>query len=127
MHPYTELPGLSELILEESYVLHVEATPAQLVFSMELALSDKHPDYQPPGPDSYLCYRRGTLILSGVSRLLWEDQGAKPSYDATGEVDHGTIDYLRFEDGRYEVGGDVGQLVVVADRIDVALLPDAPD
>lgn len=128
MREYTDHPDarLRELLLQESYVLHVEATPGQLAISALFALTERHPDYAPPGPDDYLCYRRGVLVLSGVTSLEWRDQGAPPSRDATDELDHGSIDYLRYDGGQVELGGDVGQFVVDAAGMDVALVPDEP-
>jgi hypothetical protein len=126
MRDYTELPDveIAEMLLEESYVLHVEATPGQLALSILFALTDKHPAYEPPGPDSYLCYRRGVMVFSGVTRLVWADQGIPPSHDATGELDYGNVDSMTWDDDTYRLEGSVGMLEVVARSVAVALVPE---
>jgi hypothetical protein len=87
MRPYVELPGLAEIVLEESYVLGVNAQPGELTLDVEFVLTKDHPAYAPPPPSERDHVRRGTLRLVGVERLLWEGQGARPAIDASGELD----------------------------------------
>ena len=48
MKPYTEIDGLEDIVLEESYVLGLTATPGQLFFKVDFVLTTDHPLYQPP-------------------------------------------------------------------------------
>ncbi len=121
---YTELPGLAEIVLEESYVLDVVATPGRLVMTADLVLTAAHPAYRPPPPHEQECYRRGTLTFTGIRRLAWSDQGQRPAIDATGEIDWDGVDRFFFTDTAYELTGNFGTIRVEADAIDVAL--DAP-
>jgi hypothetical protein len=94
VRPYAELPELTDIVLEESYVLGVTALPGQVTFDVEFVLTPDHPSYVPPPPSENECFRRGTLRLFGVRRLTWDDQGRPPATDATGERDFGHVDRL---------------------------------
>jgi hypothetical protein len=39
MQPYTDLDGLQDIVLEESYVLGITATPGSVVFTMDFVLT----------------------------------------------------------------------------------------
>ena len=55
MRPYTELPALDEIVLEESFVLGVTAEPGAVTFEMDFVLTPRHPDYVPPPPHETEC------------------------------------------------------------------------
>lgn len=40
---YTRLPGLSDIVLEESWVLDIEVGPGLVRFVIEAVLTDSHP------------------------------------------------------------------------------------
>jgi hypothetical protein len=92
MEPYTELPRLAEVVLEESYVLGIGAKPSEVIFEVDFVLTKAHPAYVPPPASARECFRNGRLRLVAVQRLLWDEQGARPATDATGERDYGHID-----------------------------------
>jgi hypothetical protein len=123
MRPSTELPGLADIYLEDSYVLGVEARPAELRFLVDFVLTPSHEQYRPPPPGDQHCYRKGWLIFKGVTRLLWADQGAPPARDASGELDWGNIDEYEWdESGHHLSGGDWGRIDVVTDAVTVELV-----
>ena len=97
---YTGLPGLAEIVLEESYVFGITAEPGSVTFDIDFVLTPSHSDYVAPPPSEVECFRRGTMRLSGVQRLTWDRQGAPPATDATGERDFGHIDSFEWEDDR---------------------------
>lgn len=121
MRLYTDIPGFAELVLEESFVLDISATPTRLVLCVEFALTPEHPAYAPPPPNENEAYRRGEIRFLGVRRLVWEGQGAQPATDASGERDYGHIDDLRWDDGVYELAGDWGEITLEAERVEVEL------
>lgn len=123
MRPYTDLPGLAELVLEESYVLGVEAQPGVVGFVMDFVLTSQHPDYRPPAASERECFRRGTLRLVDVTRLEWTAQGAPPAVDATGQIDYGHIDSFEWHDGQFVLVGDWGRLDARAARVEVTIVP----
>jgi hypothetical protein len=123
MRSYRELPGVTEIVLEESYVLGVKAEPGELIFDVEFVLTQNHPAYSPPPPSERECFRRGSLRLIGIKRLVWDDQGAPPATDASGEIDFGHIDSFEWEDGHYLLAGDWGRIDATAQEVEVRLEP----
>lgn len=119
MKPYTSIPGFTELILEESFVLGISALPTRVTIDVEFALTPDHPAYVPPPPDENEAYRRGQILFSGVRRPVWADQGVRPATDATGEIDYGHIDDLRWDGEIFELEGDWGRMTLEARSVQV--------
>jgi len=117
MRPYTDLPGFEALVLEESFVLGIAATPGAVSFAIEFVLTPDHPAYSVPPEEENECYRRGELRFIGVRRLEWSDQGAPPATDATGEADFGHIDDMQWNGNTYTLSGDWGQMTVEAAQV----------
>lgn len=121
MRPYTEIGPLSELLLEESYVLRITATPGEVRFELDLVLTPGHPDFTPPKPAEQYCFRRGFLVFKGVTRLLWSHPGNAPAVDATDEVDYGQIDSFEWDDAGALLEGSWGRMEIVSSRVEVDL------
>ncbi len=119
MQNYTLIPSLSKVVLEESWVLGIEARPGILTFTLDMVLTDKHPRYHPPRPGNQFCYLTGTVKFVGATALTWLNQGARPSRDANSELDYGNIDALVFEGDHYQLEGSWGEIVVVATELEV--------
>lgn len=124
MRAYTELPELAEIVLEESFVLGVEARPGAVVFDIEFVLTPRHPEYAPPSSSERECFRRGTLSFVGVRRLEWNEQGLPPATDATGEIDYGHIDSFEWDEARFVLAGDWGRADLEAAGIETTLRPE---
>ncbi|HUP69041.1 MAG TPA: hypothetical protein VM142_04410 [Acidimicrobiales bacterium] len=120
---YTSLPQLSGFLLEESYVLDIEARPSSVSFALDLVLTPEHPHYADPAPGEQHCFRRGHIEFLGVRRLLWTAQGAPPARDASGEVDYGNIDSFNFSDLGYELEGSWGRMELQVDEVRAVLEP----
>ena len=122
MRAYTEILELEHFVLEESWVLDISSTPGGLTIRIDLVLDKDHPELKPaPAGDVYYT-RQGVLSFDGVRRLEWIDQGARPSRDASGEVDFGNIDSMLSEDDQYELEGDFGTIRLTASRVHLELL-----
>lgn len=119
MKPYTDIPGFAELVLEESFVLGISAVPTRVTIDVEFALTSGHPAYVPPPPHENEAYRRGQIRFVDVRRIEWADQGVRPATDATGEVDYGHIDDLRWEGETFELEGDWGRMTLEARSVEV--------
>lgn len=121
MRPYTEIHALAPFLLEESYVLDIEAHPSSISFKMDLVLTPDHPSYAAPVPGEQHCYRRGTICFRNVERLLWVNQGAPPARDATGELDFGGVDQFEFDELGFLIEGSWGRIELRASEVDAAL------
>jgi hypothetical protein len=121
MRTYVDLPGLHGILLEESYVLDIQARPGLVQFAMDLVLTPDHDAYRAPHSGEQYCFRRGTLRFSDVTQLSWAGQGAPPARDASGEVDFGNIDAMEWDESSYSLEGDWGRMEVLAGRAEVEL------
>lgn len=121
MRPYSDLPSLAGLLLEESYVLDIEAHPGRIVFAMDLVLTVDHPEYRAPLPGEQYCYRKGELRFQDVTRSTWVGQGQPPARDASGEIDYGHIDAFEWDGSGSLLEGGWGRMEVLADRVEVVL------
>jgi hypothetical protein len=123
VRPYIDIPGLGDIVLEESYVLGIAASPGSLAIAADLVLAPGHPAYRPPPADESDCFVRGRLVFRDVRHLTWENQGAPPASDASGELDYGHIDDLRRDGDIFELEGDWGNIRVIAAGVDLELEP----
>lgn len=118
---YGNWPALSELYLEDSYVLEILESPSCLIFQMEFVLREGHPKYRAPKQDEQYCYERGKLIFQGIRALRWLERTEVLSFDAKGEHDLGNIDQLYQENGWYMASGDWGEVTFMAQNIEVEM------
>lgn len=126
MTDYAEMPGLSDLYLEDSYVLDIAESAGRLTFSMSAVLTPEHPAYRDPLPGEQYCYADGALVFSGVAHTDWLERSTQRYVDATGGTDLGNIDTLTSADGTYEVAGDWGRVRIRCARPPRFTLRDAP-
>ncbi|MDP9026589.1 MAG: hypothetical protein M3N46_03410 [Actinomycetota bacterium] len=77
MQNYTLIPSLSEVLLEQSWVLGIEARPGTLTFTLDMVLTDKHSRYHSPRPGDQFCYLTGTVKFVGATALTWLNQGGQ--------------------------------------------------
>lgn len=68
---YTRLPGLSDIVLEESWVLDIEVGPGLVRFVIEAVLTDSHPMHEPCHPGEQFCYKKCTWKFCDVRSVAW--------------------------------------------------------
>jgi hypothetical protein len=107
---YTDLPGLADVYLEDSFVLEVRESVDSLTFRLDLVLTQDHPRYHDPLPGEQYCYVRGTLTFTQASKIDWIERGNAQFRDANDEVDMGNIDFFEVEEGAFHIGGDWGEV-----------------
>ena len=122
MSNYFEGKELSNIYLEDSFVLGIAESESAIVFDIEFVLTESHPQYCQPKIGEQYCYRKGKLKLTKISPINWKRKSITRSLDANGEADFGNIDEFRdIGGGIYELSGDWGDLVVALSRIEVIL------
>ena len=119
MRPYVDIPQLGDLLLEESYVLGITASPGKVTFDLDL--TPGHAEYVSPKPSEQFCVRRGLLVFNGVTRLLWSHSGNPPATDASGEADYGQIDSFEWDDSGALLEGSWGRMEIVSSSVGVVL------
>ena len=116
---YYEIPSLSNIYLEESYVLSVSERDGSLAFELEAVLTENHPKYKRPQEGEMYCYRKMSLLFLNVDSFEWADKKFMAYSDALGEFDYGNIDsFVSCGDG-YELAGDWGRVFIRGRAIEV--------
>jgi hypothetical protein len=118
---YSGHSALSEVLLENSWVLSVTASSGTVKFEMDLVLLPAHAQYRQPIHGEHFCYRQGLLTIQGIERLEWSEMGRTPATDATGKIDWGHIDAFEMESGEWALAGDWGAMRLSGSALTVAL------
>ncbi|WP_074819942.1 MULTISPECIES: hypothetical protein [Pseudomonas syringae group] len=116
---YYKIPSLSNIYLEDSYVLAVLETKRSLVFELEAVLTEKHPEYKKPRVGEKYCYKRVSLNFINADSVEWINKSFIAFTDASGDFDYGNIDSLISCDDGYEVTGDWGRVVIRGQDIEI--------
>lgn len=114
-----QLPVFRELRLEDSFVLGVRESEAEVRFDMEFVLGERHPGYRAP-TSGQQCFRKGRMTFRDVSDLKWTDKRtdvAPPEDDASSDL--GKIDAFVLDAGAYKLRGKWGKLELRAASVDV--------
>lgn len=110
---YFELSkDFSEIYLEDSYVLGVNENTNSIEFLMDLVLRENHPMYNPPKTNEQYCFKKGKIIFPKIKNVTWKEKLFMPSKDADGEIDYGNIDSFVFENGKYNLTGGWGEVLI---------------
>jgi len=124
---WTTISAFDRLDLSESFILSWLADNGDLLFEVDFALAEGHPDYCQPRLGERACFRRGTLRFPNVRSMarLPSMAEVRPAFDATGEIDYGHFDsFVEVASGQFEVSGDFGVLRLESDQPIVAVHTD---
>jgi len=110
---------LSNLYLEDSYVLNIAEKESSINFDMEFVLTEEHELYQSPKKNEQYCYSRGQLNFLDCSSTSLQLSNNLTSIDADGEQDIGNIDFFVNSNGNYLLEGDWGNLKVKCASVSV--------
>ena len=127
MRDWTTISAFDRLDLTESFILSWLADDGDLLFEVDFALAEGHPDYRQPRLGERACFRRGTLKFPNVRSMAGLPSMAevRPAFDATGEIDYGHFDsFVEVASGQFEVSGDFGVLRLESDQPVVAVHTD---
>lgn len=117
---YESLPAFSDVVLEESWVRQVIASPGRVLFLVEAVIAKDSPLLQDPRPGEQFFWLPGVIQFEGVSSLEWTDQqGATTELDGTQDYDH--IDSLTVDGDVYVVESGAGTLRLTATDVVVQL------
>ena len=116
---WRELREFKAVDLTESFVLSWSTDAESLLIDLDLYLCPDHAFYEKPRPAEKACFRPAFLEFphcSGISSGAETDSGQSvPDIAAT--LGLGAIEGLRrIGEGRYEITGEFGQIVIDAER-----------
>lgn len=114
------IEALSDIYLEDSYVLEIRERDSVIEFEMEFVLRENHLCYTQPESGERYCYRRGILRLSNCANVKF-DRSATINTDATNEIDFGNIDIFSRKEDQISMSGEWGELSLTSDEVMVFL------
>lgn len=112
MSKYYEWESFKNLYLEDSFVLRIENSEKQIVFTVELVLSEEHPKYSPPNQGDQYCYKKATIIFGGLKSTEWIERNSQSFIDADNSKDFGNIDVFEQTPEGYHLSGDWGEVKI---------------
>ncbi len=104
--------------LTSSFVLSWHLESGALMIDVDLYLKPEHPFYEKPRPAEKVCIRPAVIEFPLCDRIESDDVPAntRPTA-AAGQLGHGAIQGLRrLVDGRYEISGVFGIVLIDAER-----------
>jgi len=104
------------VLTTDTFVLGWRRDADRLVFALEASLWPGHPEYEPPLPGEWTCYKPAGLVFEGVRSVhgLPDMATAPRSTDADGSQDFGTLAELAVEPDGYRIAGDFGVVRIQA-------------
>jgi hypothetical protein len=114
MIDYTRFPGLTDVYLEDSYVLAISEPGGQLVFELDAVLAPQSPEYHAPRAGEHYRYTNGRLVFPNATSINWVTRTDGRYTDASGEEDLGNIDILTVDDEAFVVEGDWGKVRILS-------------
>ena len=112
--------ALSNIYLEDSYVLEIREYGCALEFEMEFVLLEKHPFYSKPHDNEMHCYREGLIRLKNCRKIEWEHR-AHTQKSPFSNNDFGNIDVFYKDQNQIRIEGDWGKVCVITDEVSLYL------
>ncbi len=116
MNYFEWIKALSDIYLEDSYVLEIRERASEIEFEMEFVLRENHPYYTEPKSDEMYCYRQGIIRLKSCVDVKWENKpyALRPRLE---DKDYCNIDAFYRDGNKIFIEGDWGALSLVADEV----------
>lgn len=112
-----KLREFSAVDLEQSFVLSWQVDSASLLIDIDVLLTPEHPFYERPRASEKSCIRPAIIEFPCCSALSIGDSAPGSIAEIAEGIGHGAIKGLqRLVDGRYEIQGDFGIVLVSAER-----------
>src|SRR5438445_13526310 len=90
------LDMLAGVLITDTFVLGWHQEADRLVFDVEASLWPQHPEYEPPLPGQWTCYKPAKLVFAGVRSVegLPDMSSVAGSTDPDGSQHYGSLDAL---------------------------------
>jgi hypothetical protein len=104
--------------LTRSFVLSWELELDTLLMDIDLYLMPEHPFYEKPRPAEKVCIRPAVIEFPLCDRIEADDVATHSEPAAiVDKLGHGAIEgFRRLADGRYEISGEFGVVLIDAER-----------
>jgi len=114
---WRELREFAAVDLQRSFILSWCVEAQILIIDIDVLLTDEHPFYEKPRPAEKLCIRPAVIEFPFCDAISVDgESGGSPGTIAE-NLGHGAIEALqRLTDGRYEIQGEFGRVLINAER-----------
>ena len=113
-----EFRDFAAVDLTRSFILSWVLESETLMIDIDLYLTTEHPFYEKPRPSEKACIRPAVIEFPFCDRIESDDLPADTDAKTlASKLGHGNIEGLsRLTDGRYEISGEFGVVVLDAER-----------
>jgi hypothetical protein len=118
---YYEIKQLSDIYLEDSYVINISENNNSLTFFLEFVLTEKNIKYSPPKEGETYCYKKGQLIFRNLNEIKWLEKNLQAFSSINDAIDYGNIDTFFQEDGIFYLSGDWGDVQIIGGSVDLMI------
>jgi hypothetical protein len=113
---WTELLEFKAVDLTQSFVLSWSIGAGSLLVDVDLCLSPDHAFYEKPRPSEKACYRPAIIDFPHCEAAT-DSAGMGRLVDSVRRLRPGKVNgLLRTGEGRYEISGEFGRVVIRAER-----------
>lgn len=114
---WRQLREFTAVDLDKSFVLSWQVETETLLIDIDLYLEAEHPFYEKPRPAEKVCIRPAIIEFAYCESLTAGDDSSTSMTEVADSLGHGAVSgLLRHEDGRYEIIGEFGRVLIVAER-----------
>jgi hypothetical protein len=118
---YVTIPGFEHVLIEESWLLSVEADDTSARMEVDLVLLPGHPDHTPSKPGEQYCHVGGTISFTSADAVVLDLSGRPPAVGADGTLHLDNIDQWDTDDGHHHLSGSWGDLDVWGGDVRIAV------
>ena len=114
---WRKLREFAAVELNNSFILSWKFESGTLLIDIDARLSPAHPFYEKPRPAEKVCIRPAIIEFPCCDALAIDGRASSSIAEAAKGLGHGAVQGLQIhEDGRYEITGKFGTVMVTADR-----------
>jgi hypothetical protein len=114
---WRQLREFADVDLSRSFVLSWQVQGDTLTIDVDLYLEPGHPFYERPRPAEQVCIRPACIDFPYCDELSLADSAPGEMTDVIGDMGSGAIaDLSVVADGRYELSGEFGTVIIAAER-----------
>jgi hypothetical protein len=114
---WRQLREFAGVDLNKSFILSWHAEFELLMVDVDLFLTEEHPFYEKPRPAEKFCIRPAIIEFSLCEEISVDGNSNGSIGEIAAALGHGAINGLRrLDDGRCEINGSFGTVIITAER-----------
>lgn len=114
---WRQLREFAAVDLNQSFILSWHVESELLMIDIDVFLTEDHPFYEKPRPAEKYCIRPAIVEFPFCEALSVDGNDDGSIAELVETIGHGAIEGLRrLDDGRYEISGKFGVVLVSAER-----------